>query len=109
MTFKEYQKLSRETAIYPNRDKNFIYPALGLAGEAGEVAEIIKRIIRDEEGLFDERVKSELLKELGDVLWYLSQLATEFNISLDEIAAKNIEKLKDRKERGALHGKGNNR
>lgn len=109
MTFKEYQKLSRETAIYPNRDKNFIYPTLGLAGEAGEVAEIIKRIIRDEEGLIDERVKSELLKELGDVLWYLSQLATEFNISLDEIAAKNIEKLKDRKERGALHGKGNNR
>lgn len=109
MTFQEYQKLSRETAIYPNRDKNFIYPTLGLAGEAGEVAEIIKRIIRDEEGLIDERVKSELLKELGDVLWYLSQLAAEFNISLDEIAAKNIEKLKDRKERGALHGKGNNR
>ena len=109
MTFQEYQKLSRETAIYPNRDKNFIYPTLGLAGEAGEVAEIIKRIIRDEEGLIDKRIKSELLKELGDVLWYLSQLATEFNISLDEIAAKNIEKLKDRKERGALHGKGNNR
>ena len=109
MNFEEYQKLSRETAIYPNRDKNFIYPTLGLTGEAGEVAEIIKRIMRDGEGLIDERVKSELLKELGDVLWYLSQLATEFNISLDEIAAKNIEKLKNRKERGTLHGKGNNR
>ncbi|MDO8663438.1 MAG: nucleoside triphosphate pyrophosphohydrolase family protein [Candidatus Wildermuthbacteria bacterium] len=109
MTFQEYQKLSRETAIYPNADKNFIYPALGLAGETGEVAEIIKRIIRDKNGLADEETKAMLIKELGDVLWYLSQLATEFGLSLDEIAADNIKKLQDRKARGALHGKGDNR
>ena len=109
MDFKEYQKLSRETAIYPGAGKNFIYPALGLAGETGEVAEIIKRVLRDNNNLIDDRVKAELTKELGDVLWYLSQLATETGLSFDEIASKNIEKLQDRKNRGALHGKGNNR
>jgi len=109
MTFKEYQKLSRETAIYPDLNKNFIYPTLGLAGETGEVVENIKKIVRDKNKLIDKKTKSELSKELGDVLWYLSQLAAELNISLDEIAVKNIEKLQSRKKRGALHGKGNNR
>ena len=109
MDFKEYQKLSRETAVYPNADKNFIYPAFGLVGEAGEVAEIIKRIIRDNNNIIDEKVRAELTKELGDVLWYLSQLATEFGISLDKIVADNIKKLQDRKNRGVLHGKGNDR
>jgi len=99
MTFKEYQKLSRETAIYPDLNKNFIYPTLGLAGETGEVVENIKKIIRDKNKLIDKKTKSELSKELGDVLWYLSQLAAELNISLDEIAIKNIEKLQSRKKR----------
>lgn len=109
MDFSEYQKLSRETAIYPEAGKNFIYPALGLAGESGEVAEIIKRIIRDKQGLADEETKTALIKELGDVLWYLAQLATEFGLSFEEIAATNIEKLRSRKDRGKLGGKGNNR
>lgn len=109
MDFQEYQKLSRETAIYPNAGKNFIYPALGLAGETGEVAEIIKRIIRDSNNVISEEAKTQLIKELGDVLWYLSQLATEFNLSLDEIAADNIKKLQERKARGTLHGKGDDR
>ncbi|MFH1181122.1 MAG: nucleoside triphosphate pyrophosphohydrolase family protein [bacterium] len=109
MDFREYQKLSRKTAIYPNLDKNFIYPTLGLVGESGEVAEIIKRIIRDNNNIVDEKVKMELTKELGDVLWYLSQLAMEFNLSLDEIASDNIKKLQDRKARDSLHGKGNER
>jgi len=109
MTFKEYQKLSRKTAIYPDLNKNFIYPTLGLAGETGEVVENIKKIVRDKNKLIDKKTKSELSKELGDVLWYLSQLAAELNISLDEIAVKNIEKLQSRKKRGVLRGKGNNR
>ncbi len=109
MTFEEYQKISRETAIYPDLNKNFIYPTLGLAGETGEVVEIVKKIIRDKNKLVNKRTRLELTKELGDVLWYLSQLAAELNISLDELASKNIEKLQSRKKRGVLHGQGNNR
>jgi len=109
MTFEEYQKLSRETAIYPDKDKNFVYPTLGLVGEAGEVAEKIKKILRDKNSVIDEETKKELAKELGDVLWYLSQLITELNLSLDEIASLNIDKLSSRKERGTLHGSGDNR
>jgi len=109
MNFREYQKISRKTAIYPNQDKNFIYPTLGLVGEAGEIAEKIKKVLRDKKGIIDEQTKTEILKELGDVLWYLSQLATELNISLDDIASSNIEKLSSRKERKVLHGNGDNR
>lgn len=109
MNFEEYQKKSRETAIYPNVGKSFVYPTMGLAGEAGEVSEKIKKLFRDKNGIADEDTKKELQKELGDVLWYLSQIATEFNLSLNEIAEKNIEKLFSRKERGTLHGNGDNR
>lgn len=109
MNFEEYQKKSRETAIYPNKDKNFIYPTLGLVGEAGEVAEKIKKVLRDKNGAVEEETRKELEKELGDVLWYLSQLATELNLPLEEIAASNIDKLFSRKERNKLHGSGDNR
>lgn len=109
MTFEEYQKLSRETALYPNKDNNFIYPTLGLAGEAGEVSEKIKKVLRDKNGVIDEATKQELSKELGDVLWYVAQLCTELNLSFDEVAKMNIEKLFSRKERGQLHGNGDNR
>lgn len=106
MTFKEYQKLSRKTAIYPG---SFVYPTLGLAGEAGEVAEKIKKVIRDKNGVVDGKTKEEIAKELGDVLWYLSQIATELDLSIDEIASSNIRKLASRKKRKKLHGNGNNR
>ncbi len=109
MTFEEYQKKSRETAIYPNKDNNFVYPTLGLVGEAGEVAEKIKKVLRDKSGAIDEETEKELEKELGDVLWYLSNLATELNLSLEEIASMNLEKLDSRKERGMLHGSGDDR
>ena len=109
MTFEEYQKKSRETAIYPDKDKNFIYPTLGLVGEAGEIAEKIKKVLRDKNGVIDEETRKEISKELGDVLWYLSQLATEVELSLEEIAALNISKLQSRKDRGQLHGTGDNR
>ena len=109
MNFEEYQKKSRETAIYPNKDDNFIYPVLGLVGESGEVAEKIKKVLRDNNGVIDEERKKEISKELGDVLWYLAQIATELNLSLDIVAKTNIEKLQSRKKRNKLHGSGDNR
>ncbi len=109
MTFEEYQKKSRKTAKYPDAGSNFIYPTLGLSGEAGEVAEKIKKVIRDDGGEVLPLKKKEIEKELGDVLWYTSQLATELGLSLEEIAEKNIEKLYSRLDRGKLHGSGDNR
>ncbi|MFA5062017.1 MAG: nucleoside triphosphate pyrophosphohydrolase family protein [Patescibacteria group bacterium] len=109
MNFEEYQTASRKTVIYPNPGHNFIYPTLGLAGEAGEVAEKVKKLIRDNNSEIDEQKKQEIEKELGDVLWYVSQLATEFGLSLDQIANKNIEKLYSRLDRGVIGGSGDNR
>ncbi|MFA5178295.1 MAG: nucleoside triphosphate pyrophosphohydrolase family protein [Candidatus Paceibacterota bacterium] len=109
MTFEEYQIEARKTAIYPNKDNNFIYPTLGLAGEAGEVAEKIKKVLRDNQGIVSEEKKIEITKELGDVLWYVANLSQELGISLEEVAQKNIEKLKSRQQRDELHGSGDNR
>ena len=109
MDFNEYQEQSRRTAIYPDLGRNFTYPALGLAGETGEVCEKIKKIIRDRQGLVDDAARIELAKELGDVLWYLAQLASELGLSLDGVARGNIEKLFSRMDRSRLHGSGDNR
>ncbi len=109
MNFEEYQKASRQTAIYPNLGENYIYPTLGLAGEAGEIAEKIKKVIRDKNGLIDDQTRQELAKEIGDVLWYISQLASELKLSLDDVAKINIDKLKSRQRRQQLHGDGDNR
>ena len=109
MTFEEYQKQSRRTAIYPNKDNNFVYPTLGLSGEAGEVAEKIKKVLRDKGGVIDEVTREEIKKELGDVLWYVAQMASELGLSLDEIAESNIKKLLSRLERGVISGNGDNR
>jgi len=109
MTFKEYQEEARKTAIYPNLGSNFIYPTLGLVGEAGEVAEKIKKVIRDSNSVVSEEKKQELIKELGDVLWYIANLSFELNLSMEDVALKNLEKLKSRQERNELHGSGDNR
>jgi len=109
MNFEEYQKKSRETAIYPEKDNNFVYPVLGLVGEAGEIAEKIKKVLRDSEGVINDQEKIEIKKELGDVLWYLAQIATELNLSLGGVAQANLEKLESRKQRNKLHGSGDNR
>jgi NTP pyrophosphatase (non-canonical NTP hydrolase) len=109
LNFKEYQEKSRKTAIYPNQGNNFVYTTLGLVGESGEIAEKIKKVYRDGDGSINDEKRIELEKELGDVLWYLSQMATELKLSLDDIAEKNIKKLYSRKERGRLHGNGDNR
>jgi NTP pyrophosphatase (non-canonical NTP hydrolase) len=109
MDLKEYQEKSRKTAIYPDFGNNYIYPTLGLAGEAGEVSEKIKKVIRDKKGIIDDETREAIKKELGDVLWYVSQIASELGLSLDEIGEKNIEKLYDRMDRGKLNGSGDNR
>jgi NTP pyrophosphatase (non-canonical NTP hydrolase) len=109
MNFSEYQEKSRKTAKYPNAGSDWTYPVLGLCGEAGEVAEKMKKVLRDCDGKIGETKREEIKKELGDVLWYISQLATELNLSLDEIAEKNIEKLYSRMERNKLKGDGDNR
>jgi len=113
MQFSDYQKESRATAKYPDLDNNFVYPTLGLVGEAGEVADKIKKLQRDQ-GIFTpdkvtNETKAEITKELGDVLWYVAQLATEFGVDLDDVAQGNIDKLRSRLERGAIGGSGDNR
>ena len=82
---------------------------MGLVSEAGEVAGKVKKIFRDNKGMISKITQQELAKELGDVLWYVSQLSTELGLSLDDIAVKNIEKLRSRKKRGKLKGSGDNR
>jgi NTP pyrophosphatase (non-canonical NTP hydrolase) len=109
MNFDKYQTESRKTALYPNVGRNFVYPTLGLAGEAGEVADKLKKTIRDDDGIVTAQKKKEVAKELGDVLWYVAQVASELELSLDEIAQKNLEKLFSRKERGVIGGSGDNR
>ncbi|PJE50489.1 MAG: hypothetical protein COV29_03720 [Candidatus Yanofskybacteria bacterium CG10_big_fil_rev_8_21_14_0_10_36_16] len=109
MDFNEYQKNTNKTAIYPAKGNNFVYPTLGLTGEAGEVAEKIKKIYRDSNGKITPKHRKELSKELGDVLWYISQLATELNLKLEDIAKGNIKKLMSRKKRGKVQGSGDNR
>ena len=109
MNFKTYQKKARLTAQYPNLGSNNIYPTLGLVGEAGEVAEKVKKVIRDKKGIFDEESKNVIKKELGDVLWYLSNLCDEFNFSFEEVAIQNLEKLNLRASKGKISGSGDDR
>ena len=109
LSFDEYQAKARETAIYPDKDDNFVYPTLGLSGEAGEVAEKMKKVIRDKGGVVDDETRQELSKELGDVLWYVANLATELGLDLGEIAQENLDKLSSRQQRNRLRGSGDNR
>lgn len=116
MTLNDYQKAALETAVYP-AEFNTLYPALGMAGEAGEVADKVKKIIRDtqitrnEQGAIniEPQKATEIAKEVGDVLWYCATIAHDLGYSLENIAQMNIEKLQSRKARGVLGGSGDNR
>lgn len=101
-----YQMQAREFAIYPERMK-VVYPALGLAGEAGEVADKVKKIYRDDRT--DAKFLSEIAKEIGDVMWYCAVLAEDLGFSLQQIAEMNIYKLQSRKSAGNIVGSGDNR
>jgi len=106
MTLNDYQQKALTTAVYPTP---IIYPTLGLTGEAGEVAEKVKKVLRDNGSEFTEEKKREIAKEIGDVLWYCATLSNDLGFTLEKVAEINIEKLESRKQRGKLHGNGDNR
>lgn len=108
MTINEYQEKALETAIYPKEYK-VVYPALGMAGEAGEVADKVKKVIRDNNGEISKEKALEIAKEIGDVLWYCATLANDLGFDLNTIAQMNYDKLHSRQERGKLSGSGDNR
>jgi NTP pyrophosphatase (non-canonical NTP hydrolase) len=109
MLISDYQELSRRTATYPGAGENLVYPTLGLAGEAGEVAEKVKKLLRDDGGVMSDERRAALAGELGDVLWYVAQVATEAGLDLEEIAQANLDKLLSRQRRGVLSGSGDSR
>jgi NTP pyrophosphatase (non-canonical NTP hydrolase) len=109
MDFATYQALARQTAVYPDQGTNLAYPALGLNGEAGEVAEIVKKLYRDRGGELDESIRARLSKELGDVLWYVAALCAEASLDMQAVAENNVKKLADRQARDVIHGSGDDR
>ena len=109
MDLNAYQHGARQTARYPDVGANPIYPTLGLCGEAGEVADKVKKVLRDQNGCFSDAVKQSLLLELGDVLWYVAQWASELGFELDQVAEANLEKLASRAARNVISGSGDHR
>ena len=101
INFEEYQAEASATALYPRRMSNLEYPTLGLAGEAGEVANIVKKIQRDYGGVINDEIRGKLKDELGDVLWYISACADELGLTLTDIAEFNLQKLAKRHNRAA--------
>ncbi len=114
-TFEGYQNAARSTAIYPDKQKQFglLYTVLGLTGEAGEVANTVKKLLRDTEFIntndFNQEFLEKITGEVGDVLWYIANLCEELNITMEDVAVANLVKLYSRKERGVLKGSGDNR
>ena len=117
MEINEYQKMDLETAVYPKEFKT-IYPALGMNGEAGEMADKVKKVLRDSEVIvrdgsgsiiLPDAKREELAKEVGDVLWYVATMAYDLGYTLEEIATMNYQKLKSRQQRHQLNGSGDNR
>lgn len=107
--FDEYQAAAKTTAVYPGQGCNFTYPALGLNGESGEVAEHAKKVLRDDFGFITEQRREKIKYELGDVLWYVAICADEAGLSFSEIAEANLDKLKKRMEEGKIQGSGSER
>jgi NTP pyrophosphatase (non-canonical NTP hydrolase) len=107
MNFNDYQDQANDLAIYPHESR-LVYPALGLTGEAGEVADKIKKIIRDKRTLYALE-RTEIAKEVGDVLWYVAALARDLGVDMDTMAQMNLEKLRDRAKRDVIGGSGDNR
>lgn len=108
MTLNEYQKGAGRTAKYPDSGltNGLVYVSLGLAGEAGEVANKVKKVLRDSNGNLELPMRLKLADELGDVLWYVAMFAKELDFTLDDIAKANLDKLASRAERGAIQGSG---
>ena len=113
MELNFYQNESLGTATYPQLFSNLVYPAMGLAGEAGEVCDKVKKRWRNTEEMSAHGMPTkeweEIVKELGDVLWYLAAMADELGTTLNHVAEVNLGKLRDRKERGVIKSSGDNR
>lgn len=110
LSFEAYAEAAGHTATYPGRGTGVLtYPVLGLNGEAGEVAEKLKKIIRDHGGDVSDAQRDALIKELGDVLWYVAACCHELKVPMDEVAQKNLDKLASRKQRGVISGSGDER
>lgn len=107
MNFGDYSQKAHSLAFYPKEMKE--YPILGLCGEVGEVAEIIKKVMRDDNGVWNVITLAKLEKELGDVLWYLNEVTVQQNLTLEGIAVQNLFKLNNRIEKGTLRGSGSER
>ena len=116
LDFNEYQKKAHETADYPSgtigvdrHAVDYIYPALALSEEAGEVAGKFAKAVRDNQGVLDGERRLQIEKELGDVLWFVAELCTVLNVDMGYIAQINLDKLASRKARGVIHGNGDDR
>ncbi len=109
MKIDDYQKRSRKTAIYPDKGKNIIYPTLGFVGEAGELADKVKKIFRDDSGKILPEVREAIINEIGDVLWYMAALCSELSVKMSKVAEINLKKLDSRMKRDKLHGSGDER
>lgn len=110
MNFNDYQKRALTTAKSKGDElKDIMHWVLGVNGESGEIAEKVKKIIRDKDGVFSDEDKKQIGHEIGDVLWYLAVLAHELNLDFEDLAQANLDKLQSRKERGVIGGSGDNR
>lgn len=109
MNLNDYQKKALQTAHPKTKNNEFFHLVLGLVGESGEIAEKVKKLVRDKDSDLSNFDIDDLKKELGDILWYVAVLADYFDVQLEEIAVKNVEKLESRKKRGMLEGSGDNR
>jgi len=108
MELNDYQTQAVATAIYGTGTK-VMYPALGLAGECGEVCNKVKKIYRDKGGVFTQEDKEAIGKEVGDTLWYIAALLRDLDLTIEEVAQANLAKLHDRHKRGVIQGSGDNR
>lgn len=108
MRLKTYQEEATKTAIYGSGSK-VNYPVLGLVGEAGELANKYKKVLRDDDGILHPDKREDMIKELGDVLWYVAALARDLGANLEDVALANLDKLKSRQLRGVIGGSGDNR
>ena len=108
LTLNEYQEGTEYTRIYPDNVK-VLYPAMGLAGEAGEILNKLKKVYRDDGGVLSEEKRLAIIDELGDVLYYVAALALDLEIDLESVSRANLEKLASRKTRNTLSGSGDNR
>lgn len=108
MTVNDYQKAAMSTAIYP-KDSEVAYLALAMCGEAGELADKVKKVIRDHNGVYADDLRRAIAEELGDVMWYAANLADAIGYDLEGVCKMNIEKIESRRQRGKIHGEGDHR